>query len=325
MQRSSASEIGGTRDLSALSARVCQVTRSSTRSGDSPRKRARPRSKAAGKTSSAAGRDTPQPDGRDTGIPFEEIQPSVLLVDDHVAFCVGMCSVLNTNGLDTTYATSAIQAQGYLRMSAYDVAVLDWKLGRGSDGLDLLSDIRDEGFTLPIVFATLFDEDDIEVRARCAGADAYVPKDDTQQLCNVVRDLIGQFRSKGPWLALREILSRRGLTVSGLSKYTRRAIGRMCTGLRQHLDIRVLAKVAGDVTEGHFTRVFHQDTGLSPAGFLAELRVETAIPLLRDTGVSQTEIAKQVGFGGLKNMRRNFKVHVGKLPRDFRADERHGQ
>lgn len=226
--------------------------------------------------------------------------------------------MLSTNGLAAAYATSAIQAQEYLRTSSYDAAVLDWKLERGSDGLELLNDIRAEGLTLPVVFTTLFDGEDIEVQARCAGADAYVPKGDTQQLCNVVRDLVIQFRSRGPWLALREVLARLDLTVSTLSKYTRRAIGRMCTGLRQHLDIRELVKAAGDVTEGHFTRVFQQNTGLPPAAFLVELRIETAIPLLRDTDLSQTEIARQVGFGSLKNMRRNFQKHTGKLPRSFR-------
>ena len=300
------------------------MTGSGAKGGASPRSRERPQAARQDDVKPTHSPDIPQPDRAESHIPFEEVQPSVLLVDDNVGFCVAMEGIMGASGFELTYATSVVQAQEYLRALSYDAAVLDWQLDRGRDGLKLLTQIRRDGWGLPVVFTTLFDADDIEVQARSAGADAYVSKENARQLAVVVRDLVGQFRSRGPWSALREIVTRHRLVVSEMSKYTRKAIGRMCTGMRQSLDIGELVRAAGEVTEGHFTRVFQQDTGLPPTGFLAELRIETAIPLLRDTDLSHPEIAKQLGFGSLKNLRRTFLKHVGRLPRDFRNNEERG-
>ncbi len=68
----------------------------------------------------------------------------------------------------------------------------------------------------------------------------------------------------------------------------------------------------------NFTRVFHKQTGVSPAKFIEKLRVETARKYLEDTDISLESIAEKCGLGGLVSMRRTFLRHLMTTPSDYR-------
>lgn len=68
----------------------------------------------------------------------------------------------------------------------------------------------------------------------------------------------------------------------------------------------------------NFTRVFHKQTGLSPAKFIEKMRVETARKYLEDTDMSIENIAGKCGLGGLISMRRTFLRHLMTTPSDYR-------
>ena len=86
MQCRSASEIGGTRRPPTLSPRVLPVIRSGADNGASSRTRRRSRAARSGKVKPTRSPSILQTDCADTTIPFEAIQPCVLLVDDNVGF-----------------------------------------------------------------------------------------------------------------------------------------------------------------------------------------------------------------------------------------------
>ncbi|HEY0245286.1 MAG TPA: helix-turn-helix domain-containing protein, partial [Mucilaginibacter sp.] len=68
----------------------------------------------------------------------------------------------------------------------------------------------------------------------------------------------------------------------------------------------------------NLTRVFHKQTGMSPAKFVEKLRVETARKFLEDTNIPLERIAEQCGLGGLVSMRRTFLRHLMTTPSDYR-------
>lgn len=68
----------------------------------------------------------------------------------------------------------------------------------------------------------------------------------------------------------------------------------------------------------NFTRVFHKQTGISPAKYVEKLRVEAARKYLEDTNVSLEQIAKKCGLGSLVSMRRTFLRHFLVTPSDYR-------
>jgi transcriptional regulator GlxA family with amidase domain len=87
--------------------------------------------------------------------------------------------------------------------------------------------------------------------------------------------------------------------------------------LHQTLDV---VRIAGhlNMSPRNFTRVFHKETGLSPAKFIEKLRVETARKYLEDTDMPLSDIAEKCGLGGLVSMRRTFLRHLMTTPSDYR-------
>jgi AraC family transcriptional regulator len=70
----------------------------------------------------------------------------------------------------------------------------------------------------------------------------------------------------------------------------------------------------------HFSRIFQDATGLSPARFLAALRIAEAKRLLLATSLSVTDISITVGHASVGTFSTRFKSSVGVSPSIFRAN-----
>ncbi|SDT13210.1 Transcriptional regulator GlxA family, contains an amidase domain and an AraC-type DNA-binding HTH domain [Mucilaginibacter mallensis] len=81
-----------------------------------------------------------------------------------------------------------------------------------------------------------------------------------------------------------------------------------------------LARIADhlNMSRRNFTRVFHKQTGISPAKFIEKLRVETARKYLEDTDIPLERIAELCGLGNLISMRRTFLRHLMTTPSYYR-------
>jgi transcriptional regulator GlxA family with amidase domain len=97
--------------------------------------------------------------------------------------------------------------------------------------------------------------------------------------------------------------------------------GKMRTWMIEHLneplDINRLADHI-NMSPRNFTRVFHKQTGISPAKYIEKLRVEAARKYLEDSDISLEQIAEKCGLGGLVSMRRTFLRHLMVTPSDYR-------
>lgn len=89
-------------------------------------------------------------------------------------------------------AETADQTMTAIRKSRPDLVLLDLFL-RDEDGLILARDIRDRFAALPIVVLTMHQVEIFGRRARSAGANAYVMKNEaTERLFPVIRDVMAQ-------------------------------------------------------------------------------------------------------------------------------------
>ena len=88
-------------------------------------------------------------------------------------------------------------------------------------------------------------------------------------------------------------------------------------------DLRVgaLCRIAA-MSERDFVRKFRQDTGTTPADYVAVARLEAARSLLAETTLSLKQIAQRCGFGSAAAMRRAFVPRVGVTPRQYRENFR---
>jgi transcriptional regulator GlxA family with amidase domain len=72
------------------------------------------------------------------------------------------------------------------------------------------------------------------------------------------------------------------------------------------------------MSERHFTRRFTEEVGVSPAQYVAAVRVEAARRELESTTATVDLIARRCGFGTSETMRRTFARRIGVSPDQYR-------
>jgi AraC family transcriptional regulator len=97
----------------------------------------------------------------------------------------------------------------------------------------------------------------------------------------------------------------------------RRACDAMESALAEELSLAELAAAAG-LSPWHFCREFRRMAGVPPHRWLAARRMERATALLAGTRRPVTEIALEVGFGGVTQFGAAFRRHAGMTPTKYR-------
>ena len=77
-----------------------------------------------------------------------------------------------------------------------------------------------------------------------------------------------------------------------------------------------------DLSIRTFNRRFKQATGLSPSDYLQNLRMQIAKDLLKDSNLTITEIAVQVGYPDSSYFAKLFRQHIGTTPLAYRQQVR---
>uniref|UniRef100_A0A7C5V4R7 AraC family transcriptional regulator n=1 Tax=Caldicellulosiruptor owensensis TaxID=55205 RepID=A0A7C5V4R7_9FIRM len=85
------------------------------------------------------------------------------------------------------------------------------------------------------------------------------------------------------------------------------------------LDIDLLAKLA-NLSKFYFCRLFKEITHLTPVDYINKFRVEKAIELIRNTNMSISEIAFEVGFNSVSYFIKVFKEYVGVTPFKYKKN-----
>ncbi|WP_431902107.1 GlxA family transcriptional regulator [Nonomuraea sp. bgisy101] len=91
----------------------------------------------------------------------------------------------------------------------------------------------------------------------------------------------------------------------------------MLERLQEPLDLAALAEHAR-MSVRTFTRRFREETGLSPARWLALQRVEQARHLLETTDLAVAQVARRSGFGTAVSLRQHLHAAVGVSPLAYR-------
>ena len=83
------------------------------------------------------------------------------------------------------------------------------------------------------------------------------------------------------------------------------------------LSLPKLAQRAG-MSERTFSRVFHKETGVTPAAFVEIARVDRAKALLESSDWPLARVAERAGIGSLDALHRAFQKRVGVTPGEYR-------
>lgn len=100
---------------------------------------------------------------------------SILVVDDDERLRRLLYRYLTENGFQTYEAPSADDALPVIRMIAFDLIIMDVMMP-GTNGMDMVRFLREEGNKTPILMLTAMGETDDRISGLEAGADDYLGK-----------------------------------------------------------------------------------------------------------------------------------------------------
>jgi AraC-like DNA-binding protein len=105
---------------------------------------------------------------------------------------------------------------------------------------------------------------------------------------------------------------------AGLASHTlRRVTAYMQAHMQETISLDTLASIAG-LSTYHFCRMFKQSTGMPPHRYLAQMRIDRAKELLKQTGTPIGDIAFGTGFGSASQFSHFFRKHAGCTPQEYR-------
>lgn len=106
---------------------------------------------------------------------------------------------------------------------------------------------------------------------------------------------------------------------SALPGPIQRAVGWIQGHCAESINLQKASQVAG-LSPGHFSRLFHQTTGLKFSEYVAHTRLRRACDLLATTRMSISQIAFNSGFSSISQFNRSFRKGVGTSPKVFRQN-----
>ena len=113
----------------------------------------------------------------------------ILCVDDHDDTSFMLTHLLGLSDYEVTTARGMGEALGLIERQEFDLYVLDKRLPDGS-GLDLCRRLNAATPHVPVIFYTGDAYDLHREQGLCAGAEAYVPKPDIDELIETVQRLL---------------------------------------------------------------------------------------------------------------------------------------
>jgi AraC-like DNA-binding protein len=165
----------------------------------------------------------------------------------------------------------------------------------------------------------------------------YAPVFDPQTMCTLWDELFFWLESPAPggtarsWSDARSVLALERLLLCAQSQPRvppprtpiESAIDRWREAIRQapqrDWSIAHAARESG-FSPGHLRRVFKAQSGVAPAQFVTQCRLETAATLLKTTSDSVQAIGQQAGFDDLAHFSRLFRRRYGLPPSRYRRE-----
>lgn len=120
------------------------------------------------------------------------MKPTVLVADDSLTVRMDLCETFTDAGFDAVQCANASDVSGLLATHPIDILVLDVRFPDG-DGVELLSQLRTAGHTLPVMMLSTEAAVSDRVRAFKVSADEYIGKPyDRAHVIDVARRLLAK-------------------------------------------------------------------------------------------------------------------------------------
>jgi len=134
---------------------------------------------------------------------------TVLIVDDEAEIRESLQTLLELEGFEVETASTGEEGLARIGEHSFDLVLLDLALP-GSDGMEILSEIRAQDIHLPVIMITAYGTVENAVRAMQSGAANFVQKPwDNEKLLADVRAAVGRRRAEEENVQLKRALKQR--------------------------------------------------------------------------------------------------------------------
>lgn len=238
----------------------------------------------------------------------------VVVVEDEEPVRRSILEQVNWIGCGCTVvgeASDGLEGLHLIRETAPGLVLTDIFMPR-LDGLTMLRLLRQEGFAGEAAILTAhaqFSCAQEAVRLRCA---EYLLKPLQPQ---VLEQAAVRIRTH-----LLRVAPRAALLPElppDIGPYSAAAAAYIAAHYGENLTVADIARYA-QLSEGHLSHIFKQETGRTVIGYLTEYRMFMAKELLEDSRSRISEVAKKVGYQNLSNFSSAFKKYTGMTSMDYK-------
>lgn len=255
----------------------------------------------------------------------------VLIADDEPDVCrlIGHLIEWDLNGLVSAgTAENGSVCLKRIREERPDIVITDIRMP-GMDGLELIRQVKEEGFTCRFVIISGYQQFEYARRALRYDVEDYLLKPvGKRELNDCLKRIVERLgaedaeteaaaRERGGW---KEGAEAPGHAVGEPGRESRPVrLAKQYIG-RHYMEQIRLSEISEMVymNPSYFSTVFKKEIGISFSDYVIEQRIEAAKRLLRESGCSVREIAERVGYTETAYFSRLFKKQVGIKPSQYR-------
>lgn len=225
---------------------------------------------------------------------------NVLIVDDDQMICDGTARRLEKSGIqeitDITCAYSAEEAMAIFEKKTIHVLFSDIRMN-GLTGLELIEAVKRLQPYVICIIVTAYDQFQYAQQAIRVGVHEFLVKPCSgREMRDQALHAMNRMQDSEP--------QRRRM----LDEALRYAKEHIC----DQLDMAVVAN-AMNLSYSYFSRIFHEETGMTFSKYMQKLRIEEAGKMLL-AGEKLVEIAAKLGYQNAANLTRAFTRELGMSP-----------
>lgn len=254
---------------------------------------------------------------------------SILIVDDEKEIQEFLKEELSDE-YKISLACNGREAYEYILTNHVDLVVSDVMMDE-MDGLTLCKKIKQNVNTnhLPVILLTAKGKTEEQVEGIEHGADAYIIKPfNTDVLRSTISNLLNNRRIlKNKFSGAQEQKEKvKDINIKSADEALMEKIMDTINKYMSEpsLNVEMLAHEVG-LSRVHLHRKLKELTNLSSRDFIKNIRMQQSAKLLKEKGLSISEVAYAVGFNNLSHFSSTFKETFGVSPKEYTSDKKESE
>ena len=249
---------------------------------------------------------------------------SLVIAEDEFATRQGLVNMVRWNELgfqvDGEFADGQ-EVLDYLQSNVPDVILTDIDMGDVS-GVDIAGFVAEKKLPTKVIFLTAYRDFSFAKSAVEYRVEHYLLKPisiaELKQVFLKLKEKLDEQKQAEKRLKLLEQFH---YPEQSHKAENGRGFEKVMNYIREHFSEDITLNGIADnvfLSPVYISRLIKENTGKNYVALIAELRIERAVELLKNTELYVYEVAEQVGYNNLKYFYKVFRKVTGKSPNDYR-------